>query len=240
MPARNISASAVKTASRRGASSAPAGTASATPASWLRARQALREGLLVGEQALRQRGQGQVGQRAQRQRHLRGLRQTRVAGGKEQREFLVVELTGKAPSWRRQRGGRREREVFVVVIVGPGHVARGAPQLVDGGVARHAQQPAGGVGRRPVARPGLQGAQRGGLHRVLGNAELRQTQGTRQQRQHARALAPQDGGERGGSVLRPQATFSMRRISIHRVPRRCGQPCASSSAMASFSALTTK
>jgi hypothetical protein len=222
-PAWNISISAASTASRRGASSGPAGQASDSPASRSRARQPLREGGLVGEQAVGDGLQVQRARRAQRQRHLRRHRQCRVAGGEEQRQLVVVQLAGEAAL------GRRHRERGVVVALGQRVQPRMAAQLVHRPAPGHAVEPAAGVGRHAFGGPVLQRAQARGLHRVFGQRQVRQAERARQVGDEAAALRGFDHG-----------MASTRRISIQLLPTRCGQPAAMRSASASVSALIVK
>ena len=176
--------------------------------------------------------------RGQRKCHLKHRWHTRVAGGEQQRQVFVVQFAGNAATGRRLHG---QCGLGRLAVFRPRHVAAGYAQRVDGRKPGHPVQPAGRVGRHALRRPDLQRAQRGRLHRVFSQRQVRQAARARQVRHHAAALRGQQRLQLGvGRTFQVRQIDSMRRISIHCVPCRCGQPCAGSSAIASDSHLTMK
>jgi len=98
-----------------------------------------------------------------------------MAGGEQQRQFFVVQLAGKSSLGFRLPGQGHKGSIRRIVT-GPGFMAAGHPQRIDGFMARHAVQPAGRVGRHTLRQPDFQSTQRGRLHRVFGQPQVRQAQ----------------------------------------------------------------
>ena len=63
---------------------------------------------------------------------------------------------------------------------------------IDGGIMRNAKKPRRGILRYALVGPGLERPQHGFLHSLLGQVEIRRAEQTRQVRDHAARLPPEE------------------------------------------------
>jgi hypothetical protein len=177
----------------------------------LGAHQPLRHRRLGHRERARDRRGRQPADQPQRQRHLRGGCQRRVAAGEDQPQPIVGDRLG--------RGGARG---LLARLVGDDR-----PQLdpsadrVDGLVAGDLHQPAARLGGRAVG-PRRRRRRERLLHRLLGEVEVAVAHAQRR-RQHARALGAERGLDRGGHGALASLTCWCRRGSGAPRSSRCAR-----------------
>ena len=124
-----------------------------------------RHGRLTDQEGPGHLGGAQAAHQAERQGHLRGQRQRRVAAGEDEPQPVVADLVGLVLARPRGRASVDEQR--------PRPAQRGLPaEKVEGVAAGDGGQPGSRPGRHPGAGPDRQGLGVGVLHALLGQVEI--------------------------------------------------------------------
>ena len=135
----------------------------------LGARDALLHRGFADEEGARDLLDREAGDDPQGQRDLLGLGDIRMAADEEEAEDVIAVVGGVD---RVRNSALRIAEIGNRGFLGQGFELLALADAIDGGVASNHDEPAGGVARRTVLRPGAERAQAGILEGFLGGIEV--------------------------------------------------------------------